>query len=45
MLAAISDAFAGRDVAGRAMARAQAIRQQAEVDKQRKEAEKRSNIF
>ena len=38
MLAAISDAFAGRDIAGRAMERAQAIRQQAEVDRQRQKA-------
>ena len=38
MLSALSDAFAGRDVAGRAMARAQAMRQQAEVDRQRQEA-------
>ncbi len=45
MLSALSDAFAGRDVAGRAMGRAQAMRQQAEVDRQRQEAEKRSNIF
>ncbi len=38
MLAALSDAFAGRDVAGRAMQRAQAMRQQAEVDRQRQKA-------
>jgi hypothetical protein len=38
MLAAVSDAFAGRDVAGRAMQRAQAFRQQAEVDRQRQKA-------
>ncbi len=37
MLAALSDAFAGRDVAGRAMQRAQAMRQQAEVDRQRQQ--------
>lgn len=38
MLSALSDAFAGRDVAGRAMERAQVIRQQAEVDRQRQKA-------
>jgi hypothetical protein len=38
MLSALSDAFAGRDVAGRAMQRAQAMRQQAEVDRQRQKA-------
>tara|TARA_A200000159_G_scaffold156865_1_gene172283 strand:+ start:252 stop:1412 length:1161 start_codon:yes stop_codon:yes gene_type:complete len=38
MLSALSDAFAGRDVAGRAMERAQVMRQQAEVDRQRQEA-------
>ena len=37
MLSALSDAFAGRDVAGRAMQRAQAMRQQAEVDRQRQQ--------
>lgn len=45
MLAAISDAFAGRDVAGRAMARAQAIRQQAEVDRQRQEALRKQELI
>tara|TARA_Y100001938_G_C7991466_1_gene379743 strand:+ start:150 stop:791 length:642 start_codon:yes stop_codon:yes gene_type:complete len=38
MLAALSDAFAGRDVAGRAMGRAQIIRQQAEAERQRQKA-------
>ena len=38
MLAALSDAFAGRDVAGRALERSQIMRQQAEVDRQRQEA-------
>jgi hypothetical protein len=38
MLAALSDAFAGRDVAGRALQRSQAFRQQAEVDRQRQKA-------
>ena len=45
MLAAISDAFAGRDVAGRAMARAQAIKQQAEVDRQRQKALEKEKII
>ena len=45
MLAAVSDAFAGRDVAGRAMARAQAIRQQAEVDRQRQEALRKQELI
>ncbi len=45
MLAALSDAFAGRDVAGRAMERAQAIRQQAEVDRQRQEALKQQELL
>lgn len=40
MLAALSDAFAGRDIAGRALQRSQAFRQQAEVDRQRQEAER-----
>ena len=38
MLAALSDAFAGRDVAGRALQRSQAFRQQAEIDRQKQEA-------
>ena len=38
MLAALSDAFAGRDVAGRALQRSQAFRQQAEIDRQRQKA-------
>tara|TARA_R100000005_G_C4978925_1_gene189300 strand:+ start:251 stop:883 length:633 start_codon:yes stop_codon:yes gene_type:complete len=38
MLAALSDAFAGRDVAGRAMGRAQIMRQQAEAERQRQKA-------
>lgn len=38
MLAALSDAFAGRDIAGRALQRSQAFRQQAEIDRQRQEA-------
>ena len=45
MLAALSDAFAGRDVAGRAMERAQAIRQQAEIDRQRQEALERQKTI
>lgn len=45
MLSALSDAFAGRDVAGRAMARAQAFRQQAEVDRQRQEALRKQELL
>lgn len=45
MLAAVSDAFAGRDVAGRAMQRAQAFRQQAEVDRQRQEALRKQELI
>jgi|8_EtaG_2_1085327.scaffolds.fasta_scaffold06085_3 hypothetical protein len=45
MLAALSDAFAGRDVAGRAMERAQAFRQQAEVDRQRQEALRKQELL
>lgn len=37
MLAALSDAFAGRDIAGRALQRSQAFRQQAEIDRQRQQ--------
>jgi len=45
MLAALSDAFAGRDVAGRALERSQVIRQQAEVDRQRQEAIERQKTI
>ena len=45
MLAALSDAFAGRDVAGRALERSQVMRQQAEVDRQRQEALERQKII
>jgi len=45
MLSALSDAFAGRDVAGRAMQRAQAFRQQAEVDRQRQEALRKQELI
>jgi len=45
MLSALSDAFAGRDVAGRAMGRAQAMRQQAEVDRQRQEALRKQELI
>ena len=45
MLAALSDAFAGRDVAGRAMQRAQAFRKQAEVDRQRQEALRKQELI
>ena len=45
MLAALSDAFAGRDVAGRALERSQVIRQQAEVDRQRQEALERQKTI
>ena len=38
MLAALSDAFAGRDVAGRAMGRAQIMKQEAEAERQRQKA-------
>ena len=38
MLAALSDAFAGRDVAGRALQRGQILRQQAEAERQRQKA-------
>lgn len=37
MLAALSDAFAGRDVAGRAMGRAQIMKQEAEAERQRQQ--------
>ena len=37
MLAALSDAFAGRDIAGRSLQRSQAFRQQAEIDRQRQQ--------
>ena len=45
MLAALSDAFAGRDVAGRALQRSQAFRQQAEIDRQRQEAIERQKTI
>ena len=38
MLSALSDAFAGRDVAGRAMGRAQIMKQEAEAERQRQKA-------
>lgn len=40
MLAALGDAFAGRDIVGRALQRSQAFRQQAEIDRQKQEAER-----
>jgi hypothetical protein len=45
MLAALSDAFAGRDVAGRALERSQVMRQQAEVDRQRQEALRKQELI
>lgn len=45
MLSALSDAFAGRDVAGRALERSQVMRQQAEVDRQRQEALERQKTI
>ncbi len=45
MLSALSDAFAGRDVAGRALERSQVMRQQAEVDRQRQEALRKQELI